>query len=490
MVFQILDTNIQQALERLNIHQPTTIQQMAIPHILEGKDILATSLTGSGKTLAYVLPVVQNILPHMTGSTSPANHFLRVLILLPTRELALQVFSTVENICKNTNVRAVCLLGGKNMREQKQALLKGADIVVATIGRLHDHILSRNLHANNLETLVIDEADKMMDMGFLPDLERLCQQHLPKNRQTLLFSATFSSEIRRIANTYLQNPLKIEATPSNTAQSTITQKMYLVKTHQRFAMLMHILEQNPEQAIVFVNSKLDCKRLMASLENEGINVRTIHGDLHQDDRIKVMESFRNKKTRILVATDVAARGLDVPKLPLVVNYRLPFHAQDYVHRIGRTGRAGEPGLAISLFDDKTDASEFAAIQKFLGKKIELESVGALAEYTQQSMQQHHTRRLATEHKDRRRYNQDARPRQEPSSRNVPSARPHFDYDGVDWPSNLPPTSKAKVRNTNNSAYNHAPHGQNYGPSHGRRADVGKKENGKKSGPNCALLVKR
>ena len=349
-----LDPQILRAVEEEGYTEPTPIQAQAIPHVLAGRDLMAMAQTGTGKTAAFTLPLLQRLLPHASSSASPARHPIRALILTPTRELAIQVEESVVTYSKHVPLRSTVVFGGIDIKTQKPALMKGVEILVATPGRLLDHVESRNLLLNQVQVLILDEADRMLDMGFMPDLKRILAL-LPKQRQTLLFSATFSDDIKRLAQDFLINPVTVEAERRNTAAENVKQSVYLVDQDKKFSVLADLIRSRGlNQVLVFTRTKLTAARLARMLEKDGIAADAIHGDKSQQERIKALDAFKESKITALVATDVAARGLDIDQLPLVVNYELPPSAEDYVHRIGRTGRAGASGEAISLVDDKEE----------------------------------------------------------------------------------------------------------------------------------------
>ena len=352
----------------------TPIQEQAIPVVLTGQDVMGAAQTGTGKTAAFSLPLLQRMLKHENSSTSPARHPVRALVLLPTRELADQVAQQIKLYAKYTNLRSAVVFGGMDMKPQTLELKKGVEVLVATPGRLLDHIEAKNAVLNQVEYVVLDEADRMLDIGFLPDLQRILS-YLPKSRTTLLFSATFSPEIKRLAGSYLQDPVTIEVARSNATASTVEQRFYSVGEDDKRRALHQILKtRGMKQAFVFVNSKLGCARLARSLEREGLKTTALHGDKSQDERLKALESFKKGEVDLLVCTDVAARGLDIKDVPAVFNFDVPFNAEDYVHRIGRTGRAGASGLAVSFVGGKNDARLVADIEKLIKTKIELEAV--------------------------------------------------------------------------------------------------------------------
>ncbi len=351
----------------------TPIQAQAIPVVLQGRDVMGAAQTGTGKTAAFSLPLLQRMLAHENASTSPARHPVRALVLLPTRELADQVAQSIKSYAKHTQLRCAVVFGGMDMKPQTLELKRGVEILVATPGRLLDHIEAKNAVLNQVEYVVLDEADRMLDIGFLPDLQRILS-YLPKKRTTLLFSATFSPEIKRLANSYLQDPVTIEVARANATASTVEQHFYSVADEDKRHALHQVLRQRGmKQAFVFVNSKLGCARLARSLEREGLKTTALHGDKSQDERLKALDSFKKGEVDLLVCTDVAARGLDIKDVPAVFNFDIPFNAEDYVHRIGRTGRAGASGLAVS-FVSRSDGRLVADLEKLLKSKIELEAI--------------------------------------------------------------------------------------------------------------------
>ncbi len=351
----------------------TPIQAQAIPKVLQGLDVMGAAQTGTGKTAAFSLPLLQRMLAHENTSTSPARHPVRALVLLPTRELADQVAQSVKDYAKYTQLRCAVVFGGIDMKPQTAELKRGVEILVATPGRLLDHIEAKNAVLNQVEYVVLDEADRMLDIGFLPDLQRILS-YLPKKRITLLFSATFSPEIKRLASSYLQNPVTIEVARPNAAASTVEQHFYSVGDDDKRRALHQLLRRHDtKQAFVFVNSKLGCARLARSLEHEGLKTTALHGDKSQDERLKALDAFKKGDVDLLVCTDVAARGLDIKDVPVVFNFDIPFNAEDYIHRIGRTGRAGASGLAVT-FITRSDARLVADLEKLLKAKLEIEPI--------------------------------------------------------------------------------------------------------------------
>lgn len=368
-----LAPTLARAVAEMGYENMTPIQAQAIPVVLTGKDVMGAAQTGTGKTAAFSLPLLQRLLKHENASTSPARHPVRALVLLPTRELADQVAQQIKQYAVHTHLRSAVVFGGMDMKPQTIELKKGVEVLVATPGRLLDHIEAKNVVLNQVEYVVLDEADRMLDIGFLPDLQRILS-FLPKTRTTLLFSATFSPEIKRLAGSYLQDPITIEVARPNETAATITQQFYSVGTDDKYNALRQLIKANGmKQAFVFCNSKLGCARLARSLERDGFRTSALHGDKSQDERLKALEGFKQGEVDLLVCTDVAARGLDIKDVPAVFNFDIPFNAEDYVHRIGRTGRAGALGHAIS-FVSGSDQRLVGDIEKLLKTKIKLETV--------------------------------------------------------------------------------------------------------------------
>jgi ATP-dependent RNA helicase RhlE len=347
---------------------PTPIQAQAIPLVLQGRDLMGAAQTGTGKTAGFSLPIIQMLLAHASGSMSPARHPVRALILTPTRELAVQVADNVKAYAQFTPLRSAVVFGGMDMKPQTEVLRRGVEIVIATPGRLLDHVEQKNISLAQVQMLVLDEADRMLDMGFLPDLQRIVNL-LPKQRQNLMFSATFSPEIKKLAGSFLNNPITVEVARSNATADKVTQVVYKVTEEgKRDAVEFLIRSRELKQVIVFSNTKIGASRLSRSLEQAGIKASAIHGDKTQQERMAALDSFKKGDIEVLVATDVAARGLDISDLPCVINYDLPYNAEDYVHRIGRTGRAGASGDALSVYTDKDDRL-LADIEKLIKQTI-------------------------------------------------------------------------------------------------------------------------
>jgi len=369
-----LDPLIQKAVSEQGYTIPTPIQAQAIPHVLLGSDLMGAAQTGTGKTAAFVLPIIQKILRHASNSASPARHPIRALVLTPTRELAVQVAENAASYSKHTDLRTAVVYGGVDMKEQVALLRNGVEILIATPGRLLDHIGSKVANLSQVELLVLDEADRMLDMGFLPDLQRIIDL-IPAQRQTLLFSATFSPEIKKLAQSYLRTPVTVEVARQNAAADTVKQVVHMVSSSDKQRAIVQVLENRTRQGlsrqcIIFTNSRLGCAKLSRALERDGIKAGAIHGDKSQGERTLTLEAFKSGAIEALVATDVAARGLDIPDMPCVINHELPYNAEDFIHRIGRTGRAGSKGDAIAL----VDASEkrlLDDIEKLMKRKLDV-----------------------------------------------------------------------------------------------------------------------
>ena len=324
---------------------PSPIQQQAIPPILDGKDLMGGAQTGTGKTAGFTLPLLHNL---MSSGKKQKGRAIRALVLTPTRELAAQVGESVEMYGKHLPLRSTVIFGGVSINPQIKKLKNGIDILVATPGRLLDHVSQNTIDLSQLEILVLDEADRMLDMGFIHDIRKVLAL-VPKKKQTLLFSATFSKDIKKLANGLLNNPTLVEVARVNTATETVTQVVHPVDKGRKRELLSFLIGSNNwQQVLVFNRTKHGANRLAEQLTNDGINSAAIHGNKSQSARTKALADFKSGKVRVLVATDIAARGIDIDQLPHVVNYELPNVAEDYVHRIGRTGRAGNEGEAMSL----------------------------------------------------------------------------------------------------------------------------------------------
>jgi ATP-dependent RNA helicase RhlE len=343
-----LSADLVRTVDEEGYEQPTPVQEQAIPLVLQGRDVLAAAQTGTGKTAAFTLPILDRLRSHANTSFSPARHPVRALILVPTRELAVQVDESVHTYGRTVPLRSTVVYGGMPMDPQIKALREGVEILVATPGRLLDLVGQRVANLAQVEILVLDEADRMLDMGFLPDIQRIIAL-LPPRRQNLMFSATFSDEIRRLSRTILRDPAEVQVAPRNATVDTIDQIVYPVDRDRKEELLAHLIRKNDlRQLLVFTRTKIGATRLATWLDRQGLNAVAIHSDRTQPERTRALEEFKNGDIRVLVATDVAARGLDIEDLPHVVNFELPWNPQDYIHRIGRTGRAGATGEAISL----------------------------------------------------------------------------------------------------------------------------------------------
>ncbi|HUU66209.1 MAG TPA: DEAD/DEAH box helicase [Methyloceanibacter sp.] len=360
-----LSPKVVSAVTAAGFETPTPIQAQAIPIAVTGRDVLGIAQTGTGKTASFVLPMLTRLERGRARARMP-----RTLILEPTRELAAQVAESFELLGKNHKLTMALLIGGVSYVEQDKKLDRGADVVIATPGRLLDHFERGKLMMNGIEILVVDEADRMLDMGFIPDIERICKK-LPFTRQTLFFSATMPPEIQRLADNFLHNPERIEVSPPSTAAATIVQRLKKAPDDpagKRLALRELMQEVDVRNAIIFCNRKKDVGVVFRSLQRHGFNVGALHGDLDQRERTTTLEAFRNGTIAFLAASDVAARGLDIPDVSHIFNYDVPVHPEDYIHRIGRTGRAGREGFAAMLVTPR-DTKALKAIEKMLGQEI-------------------------------------------------------------------------------------------------------------------------
>jgi ATP-dependent RNA helicase RhlE len=362
-----LSAELLRAVQEQGYTTPTPIQAQAIPVVLAGKDLLAAAQTGTGKTAGFTLPLLQ--LLHQRGNSKT----IRCLILVPTRELAAQVQESVRTYGKYKPLRSITVFGGVNINPQIQDLRRGVDIVVATPGRLLDHVQQKTIDLRHVEILVLDEADRMLDMGFIHDIRRIIGL-LPRQRQNLMFSATFPEEIRKLASTFMQHPVTVEVARRNTPAELVAQVQHRVDQARKKDLLAHLVKTNDwRQVLVFTKTKRGANRLAEALEKSGIEADAIHGNKSQPQRTKVLKRFKDNELQVLVATDIAARGIDIDELPHVVNFDMPHVPEDYVHRIGRTGRAGSSGEAVSLVCHD-DRPLMAAIEKLMNRKVELRAV--------------------------------------------------------------------------------------------------------------------
>ena len=361
------------ALAEQNYQTPTPIQAAAIPKALAGHDLLAAAQTGTGKTAAFMLPSLERLKRYANASASPAMHPVRMLVLTPTRELADQIDQNTQNYIKNMPLRHTVLFGGVNMNKQTADLRAGCEIVIATVGRLLDHVKQKNINLSKVEIVVLDEADRMLDMGFIDDI-RTIMQMLPKPRQTLLFSATFAPAIRKLAQDFMNAPQIVEVAAQNTTNANVEEHVISIDSHRKRELLERlIVDLNMNQVIVFCKTKQSADQVSRDLVRRGLSANAIHGDKSQQTRLDVLNQFKSGELRVLVATDVAARGLDIAELPFVVNYEMPTQAEDYVHRIGRTGRAGADGVAISLMDE-TEQKMYEAIKALTGNELPISRI--------------------------------------------------------------------------------------------------------------------
>ncbi|MBV1788203.1 DEAD/DEAH box helicase [Marinobacterium sp. D7] len=342
-----LHTDLLAVLDTLGYHTPTPIQQAAIPEVLAGHDLMAGAQTGTGKTAAFALPLIQR---HLVRETS--EKAIRVLVLTPTRELAQQVHQSFVKYSQGLGINSVVAYGGASINPQIDALNQGCDLLVATPGRLLELAIKELIDLSTVETLVLDEADRMLDMGFIVDIERILKR-LPESRQTLFFSATFNDEVFALSKTILKQPKLIEVAERNATAAKIEQRFYEVDKKRKAGLVAYLIgSKNWQQVLIFTRTKQAVDELAKELEKDGISAAAVHGDRSQGARDRGLEEFKTGQVRALVATDVAARGLDIEQLQYVINYELPYNAEDYIHRIGRTGRAGQAGLAVSLVSNK------------------------------------------------------------------------------------------------------------------------------------------
>jgi ATP-dependent RNA helicase RhlE len=358
-----LDKSLTDAVKALGYDQPTPIQQQAIPAILANKDIMAGAQTGTGKTAAFALPILQRL-----SENIPAQRPIRALVLTPTRELAQQVYKSFVSYAENTELNIAVAYGGVSIKPQIEAIEQGVDILIATPGRLLDHIVNGSVLLIHLETIVFDEADRMLDMGFKDEIDRILNR-LPPKRQTLLFSATFDDAIFKLSKTLLNDPQLIEVSERNTAATKVEQIVYTVDSDRKRELTSFLIgSKNWQQVLIFTRTKLGADELAKEMSKDGIKTQSIHGDKSQGARDKALAEFKAGKIRALVATDVAARGIDISDLRYVINYELPYIAEDYIHRIGRTGRAGNEGLAISLMSP-SETWLLEAVEKVLDTRL-------------------------------------------------------------------------------------------------------------------------
>ncbi len=376
------------ALTEQGYTEPTPIQSAAIPVAIEGRDLLAGAQTGTGKTAAFALPLLDRLYVATPRPSQPKTP--RALVLTPTRELAAQVHESIRTYGRYVNARSTTIFGGVSMQPQVDALRRGVDVVVATPGRLIDHIERRSVNLSGIELLVLDEADRMLDMGFIPAIRRILGA-LPKKRVTWLFSATFAPEIKALAGEFMNAPVEIQVAKPNSVAATVTHRVHPVDAAAKRDLLLHLLENDARQTLVFGRTKHGADKLTKALVKAGLRAAAIHGDKSQNQRTRALADFKNGKIAVLVATDIAARGLDIDELPMVINYELPMVAEDYVHRIGRTGRAGAEGLAISLVS-REEETRLRDIRRLLKQDIAIEAVPGFEPSSPLRMDDPHARR--------------------------------------------------------------------------------------------------
>ncbi len=368
-----LSTDLLRAISDQGYTKPTPIQEQAIPVILDGNDVMGGAQTGTGKTASFTLPMLRRLEIHANTSMSPAKHPIRALILVPTRELAVQVHESVKTYGKYLTLRSTVIYGGVSIDAQVNALRSGIEILVATPGRLLDHLQQKTLGLSKVEIFILDEADRMLDMGFMPDIKQIIQL-LPEQRQNLMFSATFSEEIKKLANKILIKPVLIEVAKKNSVSELITHVVHPVEIVRKQELLIFLIKQRKlQQVLVFMRTKQGADRLAKRLNQCGISSAAIHGDRNQLQRTQALADFKQNLVPVLVATDVAARGLDIEELTHVVNFELPNNPEDYVHRIGRTGRAGTKGFAISLVSQE-ESKLLIDIERILKIEVKVEKI--------------------------------------------------------------------------------------------------------------------
>ncbi|CAA6800812.1 MAG: ATP-dependent RNA helicase RhlE [uncultured Sulfurovum sp.] len=365
-----LSPKLLKTLEELNYNTATEIQEKSIPLLLEGKDVLATSQTGTGKTAAFVLPMLENLKESDVVKTGDARYKVQALILAPTRELVIQIHEKTEEYSKEFTHKSVALFGGIKLGSQVSAIRSGANIAVGTTGRVLDHIKNGSLNLSEVEIIVLDEADKMLEMGFIDDIRRIVAL-TPKERHSVMFSATFPKPIMTLARTFLKNPITVEIDKENLATKQVKQMVNYVSEEDKMLLLCKVIAENKwQQVLVFTNTKLQADKIVDNLKSSKIKALAIHGDKSQGMRREGLRDFKSNEISVLVATDVAARGIDIINLPHVINFELPLNNEDYVHRIGRTGRAGQNGMALSLICEK-EIPQLKEIEALVNKELEV-----------------------------------------------------------------------------------------------------------------------
>jgi ATP-dependent RNA helicase RhlE len=399
-----LSDSLLHAVQKSGYTKPTLIQERAIPVILSGKDVMAAAQTGTGKTAGFTLPLLQLL----SGQRNTKDLSIRALVLTPTRELAAQVQASIDTYGSNENLRSNVVFGGVNINPQKRFLRRGLDILVATPGRLLDLYQQKSVKFDDVEILILDEADRMLDMGFIRDIRKIMEL-LPRRRQNLMFSATFSDDIRKLAKTICHNPVEIDVAPRNSTVAAISQKVYQLGKNQKAELLSQLCKKNPGQTLVFSRTKHGANNLAKRLNRDNIHAVAIHGNKSQAQRTRALDEFKRGRVQVLVATDIAARGIDIEQLATVVNFDLPHVAQDYIHRIGRTGRAGATGQAISLVGSD-ERRQLRDIERLIKRSI---PVGDITEFD-----------LSAVSEQRPESGSHGRGRQVPENKNKASRRPN------------------------------------------------------------------
>ena len=399
-----LSDSLLHAVQKSGYTKPTLIQERAIPVILSGKDVMAAAQTGTGKTAGFTLPLLQLL----SGQRNTKDLSIRALVLTPTRELAAQVQASIDTYGSNENLRSNVVFCGVNINPQKRFLRRGLDILVATPGRLLDLYQQKSVKFDDVEILILDEADRMLDMGFIRDIRKIMAL-LPRRRQNLMFSATFSDDIRKLAKTICHNPVEIDVAPRNSTVAAISQKVYQLGKNQKAELLSQLCKKNPGQTLVFSRTKHGANNLAKRLNRDNIHAVAIHGNKSQAQRTRALDEFKRGRVQVLVATDIAARGIDIEQLATVVNFDLPHVAQDYIHRIGRTGRAGATGQAISLVGSD-ERRQLRDIERLIKRSI---PVGDITEFD-----------LSAVSEQRPESGSHGRGRQVPENKNKASRRPN------------------------------------------------------------------
>jgi ATP-dependent RNA helicase RhlE len=364
-----LSPKLIKTLEKLNYSEATEIQEKSIPLLLKKKDVLATSQTGTGKTAAFVLPMLENLKESSEVKTGDARYKIQALILAPTRELVIQIEHKIGEYGENFSHSSVALYGGIKLGSQVSVIRSGANIAVGTTSRVLDHVKNGSLNLSEVEMIVLDEADKMLEMGFIKEIREIIAQ-IPKERHSVMFSATFPKSIMSLAKSFLNNPITVEIDKENLSTKQVNQVVNYVNEEEKMPLICEIISKNNwQQVLIFTNTKVQADKIVDNLKITNIKARAIHGDKSQGMRMSALKDFKAKKISVLVATDVAGRGIDIINLPHVINFELPLNNEDYIHRIGRTGRAGQDGMALSLVCEK-EKIQLKEIEELINKKLE------------------------------------------------------------------------------------------------------------------------